>query len=99
MDPETTVVLVQEKDVSIGSCRFSTLFENFSEVLYNPPNSLFNDLAIPLYSEEKYRFVSLSKILVKMGAIPKGRRSQFSSSLKSWGEVLIGCHLGAVCRG
>ena len=62
------VVLVHEQDRSMGGCEFNLFFEQAPQWLYNPPYNLFNELAVPLYSSQAYRIVSLKKICVKLGA-------------------------------
>ena len=69
-NPDISIVLVHEQDVSKGGCEFDDFFNEAPEELINPPYQLFKDIAIPLYFPEEYRDVSLRQILCKMGAIP-----------------------------
>jgi hypothetical protein len=72
------IVLVHEKDTEKGGCDFGDFFGKAPEELIKPPNSLFQDIAIPLYSIEEYRIISLRHILCKMGATDKTRAENFS---------------------
>jgi len=67
-DAKTSIILVHEKDVSKGGCEFDEFFKHCPEELIKPPNNLFGDVAVPLYTTEEYRIVSLREILCKMGA-------------------------------
>jgi hypothetical protein len=69
-DPNITIVLIHEKDLSRGGCEFADFFVKAPEELMKPPNCLFRNIAIPLYALREYRTVSLRQILCKMGAIP-----------------------------
>ena len=72
------VILVQEKDISKGGCEFETFFAKAPEELLQPPISLFDEIAIPLYNEEHYRVVSIRQILLKMGGVEvETRRRSF----------------------
>jgi hypothetical protein len=62
------IILVHEKDRLKGGCEFGDFFATAPEELIKPPYHLFRDIAIPLYSTEEYRIVSLRQILCKMGA-------------------------------
>ena len=42
-------VLVQDKDLSKGSCDFGCYFSQAPQELINPPFTIFRDIAIPLY--------------------------------------------------
>jgi hypothetical protein len=70
LDKNIHVVLVQEKDVSKGGCDFGEFFKEAPRSLINAPYYIFKDIAIPLYKTEEYRIISLTQILIKMGAKP-----------------------------
>jgi hypothetical protein len=42
-----------------GGCDFGDFFVKVLEELIRPPINLFRDIAIPLYSTEEYRIISL----------------------------------------
>jgi len=61
------VVLVHEKDISKGGCEFDLLLSQTPQELQNPPYKLYKkDLAVPLYTLDAYRTVSLRLLLGKM---------------------------------
>ncbi len=62
------VVLVYETEESLGACSFDLYLDQLPLTLKTPPFNLFNDLAIPLYSNAIYRDVSFKKICDKLGA-------------------------------
>ena len=68
LDRGIKIVLVHEQDRSLGGCEFNLFFEQAPQWLYNPPYNLFNELAVPLYSSQAYRVVSLKKVCLKLGA-------------------------------
>jgi hypothetical protein len=80
--PGISIILVHEKDTEKGGCDFGDFFGKTPEELIKPPNSLFRDIAIPLYSTKEYRIISLRHILCKMGATDK-RRVEKKSIVKS----------------
>ena len=58
--------------------KFETFFAKAPEELLQPPISLFDEIAIPLYNEEHYRVVSIRQILLKMGGVEvETRRRSF----------------------
>ncbi len=67
------IVLVQEKDPSKGGCDFDVFLSQAPKEIIKPPISLFNQIAIPLYTRKDYRKVSLKQILCKVGAISSGK--------------------------
>jgi hypothetical protein len=71
LDKNIRVILVQEKDVSKGGCDFGEFFKEAPRSLINAPYYIFKDIAIPLYKTKEYRIISLTQILIKMGATPK----------------------------
>jgi hypothetical protein len=77
-DSEISIVLVHEKDTAKGGCDFGDFFAKAPEELIKPPNNLFRDIAIPLYSTEEYRTISLRQILCNMGATGKSRSRKTS---------------------
>ena len=74
MKREVKIVLVHEMDVMKGWCDFGAFFAECPNELIEPPISLFNEIAIPLYAKNEYRIVSLSTILLKMGATKSSGR-------------------------
>ena len=62
-DPSIKVVLVHEQDVESGGCPFSYFFGRVPQYLIDPPYEIFKDIAIPLYSTEEYRVVSIRQII------------------------------------
>jgi len=62
------VILVHEQDIDKGGCPFSLIIEKTSTELLDPPFKLFREIAIPLYTRDEYRTISLRLILQKMGA-------------------------------
>jgi hypothetical protein len=85
---EISIVLVHEKDTAKGGCDFGDFFAKAPEELIKPPNNLFRDIAVPLYSTEEYRIISLRQILCKMGATGKSR-SRKTSIMKSIKNLLF----------
>jgi hypothetical protein len=62
-DSEISIVLFYEKDLAKGGCAFGDFFVKAPEELIRPPNNLFREIAIPLYSTREYRIISLRQIL------------------------------------
>jgi len=62
------IILVHEQDVDKGGCPFSLIIEKTSTEMLDPPFKLFREIAIPLYTRDEYRTISLRLILQKMGA-------------------------------
>lgn len=62
-------ILVHEQDIDRGSCPFSLIMENTPEELIYPPFNIFRDIAIPLYTRDEYRRISLRLILQKMRVV------------------------------
>jgi hypothetical protein len=71
------IILVHEQDIHKGGCPFSLIIEKTSTELLDPPFKLFREIAIPLYTRDEYRRISLRLILQKMGAttVRSGRKS------------------------
>jgi hypothetical protein len=89
-DSEISIVLVHERDIAKGGCDFGDFFVNTPQELFKPPNNLFKDIAIPLYSTEEYRTISLRQILCKMGATVKsGNSSMMSIMMRSIKTLLL----------
>jgi len=69
MDRNITIAMVHEQTPNLGGCPFSTFFQGQTpQVLLQPPYSLYNALAIPLYGSPEHRKVSLRHVLRHMGA-------------------------------
>ena len=60
------LVLVHEQDTSKGGCKFEEFFKVTPQKLINEPYNLYRDIAVPLYSMEEYRNVSLQLIINKI---------------------------------
>jgi len=70
-DNNIQIVLVHEQDGRIYGCLFSSFFRTTPQHLIDPPYLLYKQsIAIPLYSLDVYRIVSLQQILKNMGARP-----------------------------
>ena len=70
MDRNITIAMVHEQTPTLGGCPFSTFFQGQTpQVLLQPPYSLYNALAIPLYGSPEHRKVSLRHVLRHMGAV------------------------------
>jgi len=70
MDRNITIAMVHEQTPNLGGCPFSTFFQGQTpQVLLQPPYSLYNALAIPLYGSPEHRKVSLRHVLRHMGAV------------------------------
>jgi len=70
----TDIILVHEQDVDKGGCPFSYCFDHTPEELTERPYSIFRDIAIPLFTREEYRKISLQKILHKIEGTGKKKR-------------------------
>jgi hypothetical protein len=81
-ESDISIVLVHEKDTKKGGCDFGDFFGKAPEELIRPPNNLFREIAIPLYSTKEYRIISLRQILCKMGATVKSnsRKNVFTGA-------------------
>ena len=62
------IILAHEQDIDKGGCPFSYFFKNTPEELIDYPFTIYKDIAIPLYSRDEYRKMSLSLILNKIGS-------------------------------
>jgi len=68
-DNNIQLVLIHEQDENRDGCPFSQIFSTTPQDLMNRPYLLYKQsLAIPLYTLNAYRIVSLHQILRKMGA-------------------------------
>ena len=80
-DPDIGLILVHEQDTRKDGCEFGVFFQQSlpDDFIKNKdsPHYLFNDVAIPLYSQPEYRKVSLMEILKTMGGEPKIVESNF----------------------
>jgi len=63
-----SIILVHEQDIDKGGCPFSYFFKNTPAELIDSPFTIYKDIAIPLYSREEYRQLSLSLILNMIGS-------------------------------
>jgi hypothetical protein len=68
-DAGITIVLVHEQDSERDWCDFSHFFEQTPQILVDPPYELYGEMAIPLYTRNEYRIVSLRKIITRMGEV------------------------------
>ena len=64
----TSIILVHEQDIDKGGCPFSLIIEKTSTEMLDPPIKIFREIAIPLYTRDEYRTISLRLILQRMGA-------------------------------
>jgi hypothetical protein len=83
IDSGISIVLVNEMDSSKGGCDFGEFFKQTPQELINPPNNLYRDIAIPLYSIEECRIISLRQILSKMGGTVTKSSSRMISGIQS----------------
>ena len=65
-NPDIHIILVHEQDSLKGGCEFAEFFKVTPKRLIEEPYSLYKDIAIPLYSMEAYRDVSIKMIVSKM---------------------------------
>ena len=63
------VVMAHETDPAFGGCAFGAFFEACPKELQMAPYSLFNRLAIPLFSTPEHRRVSLRHLLRDLGGV------------------------------
>jgi hypothetical protein len=83
-DSEISIVLVHEKDTAKGGCDFGDFFKQTPQELIKPPINLFRYIAIPLYSTEEYRTISLRQILCNMGATDVMKNRSRKISIMRW---------------
>ena len=60
------IILAHEKDSTKGGCDFDTILNQTPDELTNPPHNLYNAMAVPLYTFDSYRQVSLRLLIDKM---------------------------------
>ena len=66
------IIIVHEQDIDKGGCPFSYCFDHAPQWLIDRPYRIFEDVvAVPLYSRDEYRKVSLRLILQKMVALTR----------------------------
>ena len=70
MDRRIAVAMVHEQDPACGGVPFRNFFQQTPQVLLQPPYTLFDTVAVPLYPAPAHRTVSLRLILTSMGAVP-----------------------------
>ncbi|EOD31215.1 hypothetical protein EMIHUDRAFT_253606 [Emiliania huxleyi CCMP1516] len=70
MDRRIVIAPVAEQEPSRGGVPFRNFFQQTPQVLQQPPYKLFDTLAVPLYSSQEHRKVSLRHVLRGMGAEP-----------------------------
>ena len=68
MDRRIVIAPVAEQEPSRGGVPFRNFFQQTPQVLQQPPYKLFDTLAVPLYSSQEHRRVSLRHVLRGMGA-------------------------------
>jgi len=73
------IILVHEQDLDKGGCPFSLIIEKTSTELLDPPFKLFREIAIPLYTRDEYRTISLRLILQKMITTERSGRKCFTT--------------------
>ena len=69
MDRRIAIAMVHEQDPSFGGVPFRNFFQQTPQVLQQPPYKLYDALAVPLFTSEEHRKVSLRYILRSMGAV------------------------------
>ena len=67
MDKGIKHVLVHEKDFEKGGCNFSLIMKRTHTDLLNPPYSIYNNIAVDVYTPDVYQKVSLHLLLRKLG--------------------------------
>ena len=65
------IILVHEQDIDKGGCPFNYFFDHAPQWLIDCPYRIFEGVAVPLYSRDEYRMVSLRLILQQMEAAGK----------------------------
>ena len=70
MDRRIVIAPVAEQEPSRGGVAFRQFFQQTPQVLQQQPYKLFDTLAVPLYSSQEHRRVSLRHVLRGMGAEP-----------------------------
>lgn len=65
-DNNIKIILVHETDRARGGVIFDNFFQQTPRELLIPPYKLYSDIAIELYTFEKYRDISLQSILCKI---------------------------------
>ena len=70
MDRRIAIALVHEQEPARGGVPFRSLVQHTPQVLRQPPYTLFDTVAVPLYPSEEHRRVSLRLVLCGMGAVP-----------------------------
>ena len=70
MDRRIVIAPVAEQEPSRGGVAFRQFFQQTPQVLQQQPYKLFDTLAVPLYSSQEHRKVSLRHVLRGMGAEP-----------------------------
>ena len=73
MDRGIAIAPVHEQDPALGGVPFRTFFQQTPQVLQQPPYTLFDTVAVPLYPSEQHRKVSLRHVLRGMHAAPASR--------------------------
>ena len=63
IEKKIDIILVHEQDVEKDACPFGDFFKHTPQELIDRPYTIYNDIAIPLYSLEEYRNISLQLIL------------------------------------
>ena len=68
------IILVHEKDVDKDGChQFNYIYDHTPQELNDHPFKIYKDIAIPLYSRNEYRKISLQLILQNIGGEDKKR--------------------------
>ena len=83
MDRRITIVSVHEQEASHGGVPFGNFFQQTPQVLQQPPYKLYDTMAVPLYTSEEHREVSLRQVLQRMGAVPCN-----AGPLERWWQLL-----------
>jgi len=84
MDNHIPVLLVHEQENSMGGCPFEKCFNLTPSEFVELPYKLYEkDVAVPLYSADEYRKVSLRLLLSKLGAASVCKTSKLAHNLRS----------------
>jgi len=85
----TSIILVHEQDIGKGGCPFSLVIEKTSTELLDPPFKIFREIAIPLYTRDEYRTISLRLVLRRMGATTEKNGRKCFTTRKHKGSISI----------
>jgi len=70
IDAKLPIALVHEQDAERGACVFARYFDQAPDVLQQPPYTLFDRMAVPLYLGAAHREISIRHVMRDLGATP-----------------------------